>query len=145
MENHVMAYAGTTVAVGKSQESLRKIIMSNKGAGVAFISQPPSEGFEAMIVIDGKTYRIRVMAKCRVKDGRGYVYSEKQKEQEQRRVWRVLFYHMKSVYEATSSGVMEFRELMLPYIVTGDNRTVAEHIIPKLEQCVTSPSRMLTD
>jgi len=67
-------------------------------------------------------------------------------EEEARRVWRVLFYHLKSVYEAANSGVMEFRELMLPYIVTHDGHTVAEHILPKLAGAIAgNPSRLLPE
>jgi hypothetical protein len=63
---------------------------------------------------------------------------------EERRIWRVIFYHLKSVFEASESGVMEFRELILPYIVTRDGHTVAEHILPKLAEAIAgNPSRLL--
>jgi hypothetical protein len=65
-------------------------------------------------------------------------------EQEHRRIWRVLFYHLKSVFEAADSGVMEFRELMLPYIVTKSGMTVAECIVPQLAKNIElNPARML--
>jgi hypothetical protein len=48
------------------------------------------------------------------------------------------------VFESSASGVMEFREMMLPYIVTKDGRTVGEHILPNLEKNVEmNPSKLL--
>ena len=150
-----MAYEHTAVPVARSQEAIRKLILGNGGAGVAFVSQvgpPKTEGFEAAVVIDGKTYRIRISAECtpvqqktRPRWSRAsYRAARDNSDDAPRRVWRVLFYHLKSVYEAANSGVMEFRELMLPYIVAADNRTIAQHILPKLDKAIISdPSRLL--
>jgi hypothetical protein len=122
-----MAYETTEVPVAKSQQKLRELLLRNKGGRVAFISDPPTEGFQAVVPIDGKEYTIKVMAACKPRRSQLAV------EQEERRIWRVLFHHMKGIFEASRSGVMEFREMMLPYIVTNDGRTVAECIIPKLD------------
>lgn len=135
-----MAYEGTDVAVSRSQEQIRKLLMTNGALGVAFVSQiePYSEGFSAQVPIDGKTYQIRVVALVKVKS------RPEQQEQELRRVWRVLYYHLKSVYEAANSGVMEFRELMLPYVVVKDGRTIAQHLLPNLDKAIESrPERLL--
>ena len=135
-----MAYESTAVPVAKSQESIRKLIMQNGGNAIAFVSQvqPATEGFEAQVKIGGVIYRVRVTAS--VKTAR----TPKEAEQNVRRIWRVLFYHMKSVYESSKSGVMEFRELMLPYIVMSDGQTIGDHIVPRLEQVVSGkPERLL--
>jgi hypothetical protein len=51
---------------------------------------------------------------------------------------------MKDIFEASNSGVMEFRELILPYIVTSDGQTIAQHILPKLDQAIDgNPARLL--
>jgi hypothetical protein len=148
-----MAYEKTDVAVSKSQDQLRKLIMGHKGFAFAAISQRPNgvtqeistEGFEAQVLIDGKPFQIRVIAN--LKRPNKYA-TEKQKahflDQEERRIWRVLYYHMKSVFEAADTGVMEFRELMLPYVVTGSGRTVAEILVPRLDAIVSS-SRLLSE
>ena len=148
-----MAYENTSVPVSRSQEGIRKLVLQNKGTGVAFISQPPLEGFEAHVPVDGKTYRIRIMAECEesgMTKGRWFrgrhIAPRDRREDQVRRVWRVLYYHLKGVYEASNSGVMEFRELVLPYIVTADGRTVAQRIIPKLDSAITSdPARLLPE
>ena len=150
-----MAYEKTAVPMARTQEGLRKLIQAHKGFGLAFVSEqdpegqrPPEEGFQAKVMIDGVPYVIKIVAKG--KHPPRYS-SERQKllfkEQEERRIWRVLYYHMKSVFEAADSGVMEFRELMLPYIVMpGDGRTIAEHILPRLAEAIAgNPNRLLPE
>lgn len=143
-----MAYDDTQVTVPRSQEGIRKLLLGRKGSKVAFVTDPPREGFEAVVLIDESPYKIRIFGECRpapeTKARRG---SSSQKattekfqrdflDKEERRIWRVLFYHLKSVFEAADSGVMEFRSLLLPYFVTSSGETIAEQIIPKLEQAV---------
>ena len=130
-----MAYEQTQVAVPKSQDKIRQMLVRHKGGSVAFISDPPLEGFQAIVPIDGKSYSVKIMARVREK---------RDLEQECRRIWRVLYHHIKSIFEASDSGVMEFREMMLPYIMTVDGRTVGEHIIPVLDKAIAGrPDRLL--
>jgi hypothetical protein len=85
-------------------------------------------------------YHIRVMANCKDvhRDKDGYSRSPaayiKACEQEERRVWRVLFWHLKAMFEAADSGVIAVEDIIMPYIVTPDGHTVAEHIAPKLAE-----------
>ena len=149
-----MAYEHTTVAVSKTQEGLRSLLRTHKGFGLAVISeQDPAgkdaalEGFQAKVMIDNVPYVFKIMAK--VKAPSRYA-SDRQKsdfrEQEERRIWRVLYYHMKSVFEASDSGVMEFREMMLPYIVNPKTgKTIAQYILPQLDAMLLDPSRLLTE
>ena len=130
-----MAYEGTAVPVSRSQEKIKQMILENKGTGVAFVCEPPMEGFQAAMPIDGKTYTIRIQA---------FIKEARDPDQETRRIWRVLYHHIKDIFEASNSGVMEFRELILPYIVTNDGQTIAQHILPKLDQAIAGrPERML--
>ena len=151
-----MSYEGTSVSVSKSQDELRRLLLRHEGSSVAFVSQPEAEGFRAMVPLDGKLYTIKIMAKMRHIEPRnikGRYYrgrfipprtSNDEREAECKRIWRVIFYHIKSVFEAADSGVMEFRELILPYIVTKDGQTVAEHILPKLDAALAGrPDRLL--
>ena len=141
-----MAYEQTTVPVARSQEAIRKLILQNGGTGVAFISQPPTEAFEAYVPIKGKDYHVRIQAECkpegRVRHRRGQPIDPF--EQDCRRIWRVLYHHVKSIYEASNSGVMEFRRLVLAFIVTSDGKTVGDHILPKLDAAIEKgPERLL--
>jgi hypothetical protein len=65
------------------------------------------EGFDAKIIIDGEATVVRIMA--RVKRG-----APRFVEQEEKRIWRVLFYYVKNVFETADTGVMKFRRLILP-------------------------------
>lgn len=140
-----MAYENTEVAVSKSQDGIRRLVMGRKGSQIAFISAPPREGFEAVVTIDALPYKIRLFGMvAQDTKSRTQLQRDRYVEQEHRRIWRVLFYHLKSVFEAADSGVMEFRELMLPYIVTKDGLTIAEQILPRLYEAVESnPSQLL--
>lgn len=130
------AYGTTSVPVERTQAAIRDLVMTRGGSGIAFIEQPPMEGFHCLMPIEGVTYTVRIQAHV-PKDSLDV-------PQERRRIWRVLYYHLKSVFESSASGVMEFRELMMPYIVTKDGRTVAEHILPNLEKNIQKdPSRLL--
>jgi hypothetical protein len=130
------AYGTTSVPVERSQTGIRDLVMTRGGSGIAFIEQPPMEGFHCLMPIDGVTYTVRIQAEVS-KDVRDI-------PQERRRIWRVLYYHLKSVFDSAASGVMEFREMMLPYIVTANNQTVAERILPTLEKAIqTNPARLL--
>ena len=140
-----MAYEETSIAVSKSQEGIRKLVMGRKGSSIAFITDPPREGFQAQVLIDDLPYQIRIFGTCRPPiKARTSKQVENFRTQEERRIWRVLFYHLKSVFEAADSGVMEFRELMLPYIVTKSGKTVAECIVPQLSAAINvNPNRLL--
>jgi hypothetical protein len=134
--------------------------MSRKGSKIAFISDPPKEGFQAVVEIDGDPYTVRIYGVLRDAPTEAPVRyrgttrnwtrpikestQQKFRETEERRIWRVLYYHLKSVFEAADSGVMEFRELMLPYIVTKSGKTIAECIVPELSHAINiNPSRLL--
>ena len=149
-----MAYEATEVPVSRSQEGLRKLILAHKGFGLAVVSErdpdgkePSQEGFEAKVMIEGVAYVVRIRAKVK-SAGRYLTDRQKQifREQEERRIWRVLYYHMKGIFEAADTGVMEFREMMLPYIVMPDGHTVADYIVPRLASAIAGdPSRLLPE
>ncbi len=145
-----MAYETTEVAVSKSQDAIRKLIYSHKGTGLMLISRPPHEGFEAFIEVDKLPYHVRIMAICKdqKKDKNGWLRStanyEKAVDQENRRVWRVLYWHLKAIFEAADSGVIDIRNVILPYVVMQDGSTLSDHIVPKMAQLLTmNPERLL--
>jgi hypothetical protein len=121
-----MAYETTDVPISRSQEEIRRLVLMHKGTGINFMSQPPREGFEALVTLQEVGYHIRVMATCQK--------NKLTKEQEERRVWRVLYYHLKAMFEAADSGVIAVEDVIMPYIVTPDGRTIAEHVAPKLAE-----------
>jgi len=133
-----MAYEETVVPISKSQDGIRKMIYAHKGTGVNLISQPPREGFEALITVQDLPYHIRIMATCKK------TWNNNQREQEERRVWRVLYWHLKALFEAADSGVIDIRDVILPYVITRDGRTISEHLVPRIQELTTTdPDRLL--
>lgn len=134
-----MSYDDTQVPVSKSQGSIRDLVYRHKGTGISFMSRPPREGFEALVAMGNQSYHIRVMATCKPKT------ADKAREQEDRRVWRVLYWHLKAMFDAADSGVIAVEDIIMPYIVTPDGRTIAEHVAPKLaEMRELTHERLLT-
>jgi len=145
-----MSYDTTTVAVSKSQDAIRKLIYTHKGTGLMLVSRPPHEGFEAFIEIEAQPYHVRIMAQCKDVsfDRNRYKRSGKALEnaidQENRRVWRVLYWHLKALFEAADSGVIDIRNIIMPYVVLKDGMTLADHIRPKMGELMTmNPERLL--
>jgi hypothetical protein len=120
-----MSYGKTRVPIAQSQSEIRRLVLLHKGTGISFMSHPPREGFEALVTMGGQQYHIRVMATSK---------KGADQEQEEKRVWRVLFWHLKAMFEAADSGVIAVEDIIMPYIVTPDGRTIAEHIAPKLAE-----------
>jgi hypothetical protein len=140
-----MAYEKTEVAVSKSQDAIRGLIYAHRGTGLMLISRPPQEGFEAFIEID-MPYHIRIMATCRTFNPNRYRYKggyEKDVEQEERRVWRVLYWHLKALFEAADSGVIDIRNVVMPYVVLRDGLTLSDHIRPKMDALMTMNPALL--
>lgn len=147
-----MAYESTEVAVSKSQEGIRKMIYSHKGTGLSLVSQPPREGFEAMVNIEKMPYHVRIMATCKdvSRDRNGWKRTESAhanaREQEERRVWRVLYWHLKAMFEAADSGVIDIRDVIMPYVVMRDGKTLSDHVRPVMAEVMTMDvSRLLPE
>lgn len=151
-----MAYEDTSVPVHKSQGDLLSLVMGKGGSTVGFLCEPPREGFQAKVKIDGCDYHLRITATCRPapekrKVGRSSWPSPTTlqwriefAQQERRRVWRVLYYYLKNAFECSDAGVVELREILLPHIVMPDGRTIGDHILPRLAEAVQQdPSRLL--
>lgn len=147
-----MAYESTEVAVSKSQDAIRKLVYSHRGTGVMLISRPPREGFEAFVTISDVDYHVRIMATCKdvSRNSQGYIRTASShaaaRGQEERRVWRVLYWHLKAIFEAADSGVIDLRDVILPYVVTRDGRTISEHLAPRMPQLMgLDPDRLLAE
>lgn len=53
-------------------------------------------------------------------------------EAEMRRRWRALLLAIKAKLEMVESGISTFETEFLPHVVTGDGRTVGEHLVTQL-------------
>lgn len=57
-------------------------------------------------------------------------------QKERRRRWRVLVLVVKSLLVGVEEGVIAFEEAFLPWFVMPDGLTIAEKVVPKLEDAV---------
>ena len=132
-----MAYEHTIVSVDKTQGAIRKLMMSHGASNIAFASalDPRMEGFQATVILDGKPYGMRLAVP--IKDRK----NEKLQDQENRRVWRVLYHHMKAVFESGDSGVIDIRELLLSFLITTDGRTMGQRILQDLPKAIAAPQK----
>jgi len=121
-----MAYEDTTVSVARSHEMIRTMVYKHRGSAIAFLSARPKEGFEATVRIGDRDYRVRIMATCKPQR------NDAERDREERRVWRVLYWHLKAMFEAADSGVISLLDVILPFVVMPDDRTISEHLTPKL-------------
>ena len=131
-----MAYNKTTVSPEKSQGQIKKLLLTHGASNVTFASSvtPLLEGFQAKLLIDSHVYSMRIVVPVTRFD------RENNQDQEYRRVWRVLFHHMKAMFEASDSGVIELKEMILPFLVLKDGRTVAKKIFEDLPKALESPT-----
>jgi len=58
-------------------------------------------------------------------------------EAEVRRRWRALLLAIKAKFEVVETGISTFETEFMPHTVMPDGRTVAEHILPRVEQAIT--------
>jgi hypothetical protein len=63
----------------------------------------------AKVMIDNKPYSVRIMATVKRANGRTALQSKEYVEREERRIWRVIYYHLKSVFEAAELRYVEGR------------------------------------
>jgi len=130
-----MAYEHSSVAPEKSQGKIKKMLIIHGASNVTIATSvdPPLEGFQAQMLIDNRIYLMRIVVPV------GAVGNEKKQDQELRRVWRVLYHHMKAMFEASDSGVIELKELILPFLVLKDGRTLGKKILEDLPKALEAP------
>lgn len=143
------AYAQTAVAPEKSQNAIKKLLISHGASNVAFASATEPvvmEGLRATVVLDGRPYGVKIAVPVSVYNGkrrRSPGRIAEQQEQAVRRVWRVLFHHIKAIFEAADSGVIDIRELLLPFLVTKDGRTVGQIVMDDMPKALMAPKGIL--
>lgn len=57
-------------------------------------------------------------------------------EGEVRRRWRALLLAIKAKFEVVETGISTFETEFMPHTVMPDGRTVAEHVLPRVEQAI---------
>lgn len=147
-----MAYESTTVAVEKSQGEIRRLLVSFGASEFNFgeTNMPGEAGRWTAVSFThgGHTVLIRVPLKAptdrdrklmgeRARRARTRSITEIENEhwdQEQRRIWRVLFWSLKSRMVAVEEGVETFEQAFLAHLV--DPRTgftIWQYVQPSID------------
>lgn len=132
-----MAYEDTSVSVQNSQAHVAKLLEKHEvhSQSITTTRQPVrSEGvtFQLDDPLTKTAYLIRIVA-----------HPTNDSEQETRRIWRVLFYHLKTMFESLNSKVMTFEQVFLPFVVTGSGKTVAEEMHPRFAEMGTPMPQLM--
>lgn len=143
-----MAYDGTEVPAARSQEGIRAILNRYGIRQVQFTDCWPDGVAVEFIRVEGgpggaaeKVIRVRIVGKPNavnlvVKKARRRTWrdktpaptAERKSDAERRRVYRVIYYHLKSKLEAVAEGLVTFEEEFLPHIVLPSGVTVYDEL-----------------
>jgi hypothetical protein len=118
-----MKYAAqTSVSVEKSRAEIERTLVRYGATKYAFFS----EQTRALI---GFEIRLKSYGSVRTNEARLKLW-----EQACRQRWRALALAIKAKLEWVETGIVTVEEEFLPYIVTASGKTVAEMILPDLQQ-----------
>lgn len=129
-----MAYESTTVAVSKSQEQIRDILVKHGAERFSFGEQTgsPIPGVAGSVGVEFvfENTMVRMHASLKAPDGEEMADKERRSrtktleqvvveavQQEAMRVWRVLHWCIKTRMEAIEEGLETFEQSFLPHIV----------------------------
>ena len=142
------AYENTDVSPGRSQEAIRKTLRAHGIRQVQFTECWPEGLAVEFIRLERnggaieKVIRVRIVGKPDADQlrwrGRGKAPAtalERRADTELRRVYRVIFHHLKTKLEAVAEGLVAFEEEFLPHIVLPNGATVYEELkatLPKI-------------
>lgn len=138
-----MAYAkGTQVSIEDSKSELKRAIYRNGGANYQYAES--EDRAMVMFMKSGKVIRFMVnfpapndVMFLKTPAGRRTRTKEaayKEYEAEQRRRWRSLILCLKAKFEIVESGIASFETEFMPYILLPNKQTVAEAVIPLIEE-----------
>lgn len=138
-----MAYAeGTTTTPERSQmeiaAAVRKYGASSFATGwdgpralVTFVAHERQIRFILDLPTDWREFILTPAKQQRTESG-----AKKALESEIRRRWRALLLAIKAKFEVVETGISTFETEFMPHTVMPDGRTVAEHILPRVEQAI---------
>lgn len=140
-----MRYAAKTdVPTDKSRAEIERTLSRYGASRFAYMNEPE----RAMIAFEMQGKRIRFVLPLPNKDTFSNTPGGRRKrdehskfkawEQACRQCWRALALAIKAKLEWTETGIVTIEEEFLPYIVTGNGKTVAEILMPQLNQLYES-------
>jgi len=130
------AYAATTVAVAKTQEDIRKLLVRHGARGMQLteIFDPPSLALRFQVLIGPDGRQVLAMVNMEIPTGEEEARNEKQADQFRRQSARALFFYLKSQLEAVDFGLVRFEEAFLAHFeipTKAGTTTVGRRVLPE--------------
>ena len=132
-----MAYNTTKVSIHQSQAEISRLLEKNGIEGVCF-----SQIFGKMVTVQfgyhtpdsSRVIRYDVNVKeVSKKDGNGNPKTDerlrKDRDQAQRGALRMLYWYLKTAFEAVESGLIKRDDVFMPFFVLGDGRLLKDKIL----------------
>lgn len=92
---------------------------------------------KSMVMFEMNGRRIRFVfdlpIKGKFQNKKRYIASEREIEQEERRLWRCLLLSIKSKLECVESGISSFEDEFMSNIVLPNGQTVGEAMVPQIQ------------
>ena len=139
-----MSYAEKTkTGVGATQNEIERTLKKYGARAFAYATQ----GTKALIMFEYNDKRIRFILNLpdinekrfqkTPSQGRQRTPEAQMKEWEQacRQKWRALLLVIKAKLEAVESGISVFEEEFMANIILPNNQTVAEYVLPQIDNC----------
>lgn len=123
------SYVGTTIRPEKTQADISRELSKYGIESVQHttIETGFSVAFQAVVEGSDKPITIRIDVPYNRKNDVEDKYGWK----EQRRLYRGLYWYVKSMLEAWDNGVKTFAEIFLPHLVLPGGKTVTQDLLPK--------------
>lgn len=123
------AYSGTTIRPEKTQADISRELLKYGIENIQHTQMGNVFSVALQATVEGadKPITIRIdMPYDKSKD-----WEDRLGWVEQRRLYRALYWYIKSLLEAWDSGVKTFAEIFLPHIVLPGGKTVIQDLLPK--------------
>jgi len=139
------AYADTQVSAAKSMGEVMDLLEKRKATGMQWTAEGPVSTLRfRWKTSDGVDLcaRFRVEIKPPTPPRGVRLTSEqigKHFEQEKRRMFRVLVYFIKNLFEAVDGGLLTLEQALLPYLEDASGATVGELMAPRLGRLQAGP------
>lgn len=86
----------------------------------------------------GRELGFRIDVKVPAKDSRGVLLRGERRDQERRRMMRVVLNHLKAKLVAVEDGLVDFTQEFLPYLIVAGNRTAGEAMAEEIAGALKS-------
>jgi len=119
-------YEGTAVPESKSLLDIEFLLRRHDVEAVRWTSTPDVFRIEFTWPYRGDSLAFRIDLRIPLKDKYGQSFSANKRDQERRRMLRVLLNHIKAKLVAVEEGLVDMAQEFLPYLIAEGGQTVGE-------------------